>query len=69
MYLSLLIPIPNLLQIYNIFGIQPNTILLYDDNLLFQAMIMNELMDIFLKIYKSGCFILVRTFSFSPKGF
>ncbi len=47
MYLSRFIPIPNLLQIYNIFGIQPNTILLYDGNLLFQAMTMNELMDIF----------------------
>ena len=69
MYLSLFIPIPNLLQNYNIFGIQPNAILLYGGNLLFQAMTMNELMDISLEIYKSGCFILVRTFSFSPKGF
>lgn len=47
MYLSLFIPIPNLLQNYNIFGIQPNAILLYGGNLLFQAMTMNELMDIF----------------------
>ena len=47
MYLSLLIPIPNLLQIYNIFGMKPNAILLYGGNLLLQAISMNELMDIF----------------------